>query len=186
MKIEKVYMYGKFWSVSLEHFIKHKPLISEECSAYDVFLYRFLIFFSLFMSTYSTPAWSPTWSQGLESCKNIKIWLIVVVPWPHSLAAYRTQPGSLTSAKRLRPVGQIVAAEADLNWWFLEQKWNRGQDTKVIIQMRTVLVQRYLTFGVYNRHQKYPSPFGGVSDFRSVLNMDGIHKKLWKLWRNPK
>ena len=24
--------YGKFWSVSLEHFIKHKPLFSEECS----------------------------------------------------------------------------------------------------------------------------------------------------------
>ena len=23
--------YGKFWSVSLEHFIKHKPLNSEEC-----------------------------------------------------------------------------------------------------------------------------------------------------------
>ena len=23
--------YGKFWSISLGHFIKHKPLISEEC-----------------------------------------------------------------------------------------------------------------------------------------------------------
>ena len=25
--------YGKFWNVLLEHFIKHKPLISEECSS---------------------------------------------------------------------------------------------------------------------------------------------------------
>ena len=25
--------YGKFWSVSLKHFIKHKPLISEQCTS---------------------------------------------------------------------------------------------------------------------------------------------------------
>ena len=37
MKSEKtiwVYLfqkYGKFWSVSLDNFIKHKPFISEEC-----------------------------------------------------------------------------------------------------------------------------------------------------------
>ena len=27
--------YGKFWSVSLGHFIKHKPLISEECTGFS-------------------------------------------------------------------------------------------------------------------------------------------------------
>ena len=27
--------YGKFWSISLELFIKHKPLFSEECRATD-------------------------------------------------------------------------------------------------------------------------------------------------------
>ena len=28
--------YGKFWSVLLGHFIKHKPLISEECNCRDL------------------------------------------------------------------------------------------------------------------------------------------------------
>ena len=34
--------YGKFWSVSLEHFIKHKPYISEECSVHTQSLNSFL------------------------------------------------------------------------------------------------------------------------------------------------
>ena len=47
--------YGKFWSVLQEHFIKHKPLISEECCIFtkkkslkiywNFFCYYFLFFF---------------------------------------------------------------------------------------------------------------------------------------------
>ena len=32
--------YGKFWSISLDHFIKHKPPISEECIGWSVFVFK--------------------------------------------------------------------------------------------------------------------------------------------------
>ena len=69
MRVFAFQNYGKFWSVSLEHFIKHKRLISEEyaCSVDPHFTFKWPISVTNYF----------LFEKTLESEMNIKIWIWV-------------------------------------------------------------------------------------------------------------
>ena len=60
---------GKFWSISLDHFIKHKPLISEECSYYSTLLpYNYIELFEIHIFKYRST--NQNWTCILIFLKN--------------------------------------------------------------------------------------------------------------------
>ena len=71
--------YGKFWSILLGHFIKHKPLISEECTWYWISKVKNLllndddddttIFFNIWLFSKPTSEIMIYLSRNSERCK---------------------------------------------------------------------------------------------------------------------